>query len=243
MTETFFADRATLMSPRTAKYVEAMIRADFDYNRWLKEVRAEEAKAKQTPATGALGRLAPARIGVPIKTFDDRLLRPNAALPLTAKAILVRALRRSHRRAKSQAPKARLRRWLEKIRGAWDDFQSSRRRDSVYQFLTSVFAIVTHFKVRRRTKRLLRHAFEFANLSVDKNAEPFSAVIRCTCGDGADGKAISKWVRALRYVARCKAPDIGLQTFMKEAGGINACADRYTKHFGRGHRRKQHASV
>jgi hypothetical protein len=51
MTKIFFADRATtLMSPRTAKYVEAMVRDDFDYNQWLKEVREEEAQAKQAPA-------------------------------------------------------------------------------------------------------------------------------------------------------------------------------------------------
>ena len=26
-----------------------------------------------------------------------------------------------------------------------------------------------------------------------------------------------------------------LKTFMKEAGGVNACANLYAKHFGRGH--------
>ena len=50
----------------------------------------------------------------------------------------------------------------------------------------SVFAIVEHYKVRRRTTRLLRHAFEFAELPFDRNADPFSAVIRCTSDDNAD---------------------------------------------------------
>jgi hypothetical protein len=37
------------MSPRTAKYVEAMVREDFDYDEWLREIREEEAQAKQVP--------------------------------------------------------------------------------------------------------------------------------------------------------------------------------------------------
>ena len=67
----------------------------------------------------------------------------------------------------------RIRRWLEKIRDAWDDFQASRTRDAVYGYLEAVFAIVMHYKVRRKTKKLLRHAFEFADLPFDKNADPF----------------------------------------------------------------------
>jgi hypothetical protein len=40
------------MSPRTAKYVEAMIREgdNFDYHQWLERVREEEAEAKQAQA-------------------------------------------------------------------------------------------------------------------------------------------------------------------------------------------------
>jgi len=47
--------------------------------------------------------------------------------------------------------------------------------------------------------------------------------------DLADSKAISKSARALRYVARCKVPDSKLRTFMKEAGGVNACAAGHAK--------------
>ena len=97
----------------------------------------------------------------------------------------------------------------------------------MYGYLEAVFAIVEHYRVRRRTKKLLRHAFKFADLPFDKNADPFTAVIRCTCDDDIDSKTISKWARALRYVAHCKAPGTRLKTFMKEAGGVNACATRY----------------
>jgi hypothetical protein len=73
------------------------------------------------------------------------------------------------------------------------------------------------------------HAFKFANLPFDKNADPFTAVIRCTCGDAADNKTISKWARALRYASRRKKPEMRLKAFMKDAGGVNACAAGYSK--------------
>ena len=40
-----------MLSPRTAKYVEARVREgdNFDFRRWLRRVREEEAQAKQIP--------------------------------------------------------------------------------------------------------------------------------------------------------------------------------------------------
>lgn len=102
----------------------------------------------------------------------------------------------------------------------------------MYRYLESVFAIVEHYRMRRRTYRLLRHAFEFANLPFDKSEDPFTAVIRCTCGDTVHAKTISKYARALRYVARCKKPDTDLSEFMKKAGGVNGCAARYAQRNG-----------
>jgi hypothetical protein len=221
-TISFFFKEPCLMSPRTAKYVEAMVREDFDFNEWLKEVREEEAGATSTS-----GELAAAEID---KTPDNQQARPNPALRLITRTMRVpRTLRRPHLQAKSQTTKARLRQWLEKVQVAWEDFQSSRRRDAVYEYLGAVFAIVMHYRVRRRTTRLLRQAFELADLPFDKSADPFTAVIRCTCGDGADNKAISKWSRALRFASRRKEPDARLKTFMKEVGGVNACAAAYAK--------------
>ena len=75
--------------------------------------------------------------------------------------------------------------------------------------LEAVFAIVAHYKVRRKTKKLLRHAFKFADLPFDKNADPFTAVIRCTCDDNVDSKTISKWARALRYALIARCPGCG----------------------------------
>jgi hypothetical protein len=98
----------------------------------------------------------------------------------------------------------------------------------VYGYLRTVFEIIMHYKVRRKTKKLLRHAFKFAGLPFDENADPFTTIIRCTSED-ADSKTISKWARALRYVAHCKVPPTRLQSFMKEVGGVNACAGLYAK--------------
>jgi hypothetical protein len=106
----------------------------------------------------------------------------------------------------------------------------------VYGYLTAVFDTVMHYKVRRKTNKLLRQAFKFADLPFDKSVDYFTAVIRCTCDYSADNKTISKWARALRYVAHCKEPSNQLKTFMKEAGGVNACADLYAKCCGRGAR-------
>jgi hypothetical protein len=59
---------------------------------------------------------------------------------------------------------------------------------------------------------------KFANLPFDRESDSFTAVIRCTSADEAGSKTISKWARALRYVARYKKPGMPLKTFMKEAG-------------------------
>jgi hypothetical protein len=226
MTKTSFADSGALMSPRTAKYVEALMREgdNFDCQKWLQQVREEEAQAKR--AFSVPGEHAATEIATPSSTSNFRNPVPNAGRAVVLKAVPVsRPIWRLHREGISKGPK----RWLEKVRDAWNDFQATRARDAVYGYLKAVFAIVEHYKVRRRTKRLLRHAFKFANLAFDRNADLFIAVIRCTCNNAVDSKTISKWARALRYVAHCKKPRTPLKTFVKNMGGINACAAGYSK--------------
>jgi hypothetical protein len=224
-----------LLSPRTANYIDALIREGdkFDYSKWLQRVREGEAQTKQGPTTFISEGLVATEIGD--QTGTSYGIWPNSKL-MTRAVSISKALRQVHRAPEGKAPELRIRPRLEMIRCAWDDFQANRARDAVYGYLEAVFAIVTHYKVRRKTKKLLRHAFKFAGLPFDRNADPFTAVIRCTCADLAENKAISKWARALRYVARCKIPRIRLKKFMKEAGGVNACADEYAKCCGRGAR-------
>src|SRR6266478_5247843 len=64
------------------------------------------------------------------------------------------------------------------------------------------FSIVQHYGWKDQTKKLVRRAFKFAGLRVDMNADPFAVIIRCTCERKLDRKTVSKWSRALQYVAR-----------------------------------------
>src|SRR5260370_10993585 len=50
-----------MLTGRTAKYVEAMIREgdDFDYYRWIRRVREEEAQLKSVAASTSVQPIAP----------------------------------------------------------------------------------------------------------------------------------------------------------------------------------------
>ena len=227
---------APLLSPRTADYVSALIQEgdNFDYACWLQQVRAEEAQAKESRQTSASGKTVSKEIAPQIARPESRQSCPS--MRLARHAAISKGMSRLNQGCAGTTSAARIRRWFEKIRDAWDVFQASRARDAVYGYLEAVFAIVTHYKVRRKTKTLLRHASKFAEQPFDRNADPFTAVICCTSNDHVDNKTISKWARALRYAARCKVSPTQLKTFMKEAGGVNACADRYTKYLRRSRR-------
>jgi hypothetical protein len=79
---------------------------------------------------------------------------------------------------------------------------------------------------------IFEHAFKFANLPFEAT-DPFAAVIRSTSDDSVDSKTISKWARALRYASRRKEPDMRVKAFMQAEGGVNACAARYARYYGR----------
>jgi len=231
-----FVRMPSLLSPRTASYVAALIREGdtFDYSKWLEEIRRNEREAKQLLAVPALDEPVRGELGCPRDAPERRYIWPTLRpIPITRSAAIRIAISRSRHRTGAEILEVRLRRRLEKICDAWNNFQASRARDAVYGYLAHVLAIVEHYKVRRKIRKLLRYAFKFADLPFNKNADPFTAVIRCTSDDGVDSKMISKWARALRYVARSKKPETELKAFMKEAGGINACANLYARWIGR----------
>jgi hypothetical protein len=211
----------SLMSARTAKYVEAMIRQGdgFDYDMWLKRVREEEAQAKQlSAASGA---------GAPLVQIKGPISASNVLKPAVSAVIKGVAVPRTIWRPRHEVRVNGPARWLKRVADAWGEFQANRARDAVYAYLEAVFAIVDQYKVRHRTNKLMRHASEIAGLPLGKNADPFIAVIRCTCDGAADSKMISKWARALRYAAIRKRPEMRLKAFMKQTGGVNECAARY----------------
>jgi hypothetical protein len=203
---------------------------NFDYYRWLERVREEEIRAKPS---FTLGESFARQIGGLPKTLDLRETKTTIE-PLPAKNSLVPT--RLNRKARANILQNRLRRRFWEIREEWQSFQKNRDRDAVYGYLEAVYGIVTHHKLRHGIRRLLRQAFSFANVPIDNSVDPFTGIIRCTCEDGADNKTISKWSRALRYVASCGVPRKRLKAFMKELGGVNACADRYSRYNGRGRR-------
>jgi hypothetical protein len=224
----------SMLSGRTAKYVEAMIREgdDFDYRKWLRRVQQEEAGFKTVAAPAepvtlksghrpiaaqvpnALGNLGTAG-------NDNRAQAPREVIP------------RSVPRANTETPKKSIRQRLVEVCNVWEEFQETRDRDAVYRYLRAVFSIVRHYSWRRRSKKLVRRALQFAGLPVDMNADPFAVVIRCSCEHKLDNKTISKWSRALRYAAKFKTPRVPLKTFIKKRGGINGCTELFAKELGR----------
>ena len=231
-----FYGNSSLMSPMTQSYVEAMIREgdSFDYDKWYARAQKEVVEASRVVAASVTG---DAHVG------DFRL---PTTLPDTSKTPANNrkagfAQNQRTKRPLGQGPNANascssLRQQLEEVCDAFDEFQERRDRDAVYGYLKAVCRIVVEAKGRRETEQLLRRAFKFAGLPYQKDADPFATVIRCTCEHRLDDKTISKWARALRYVAYRKRPPKFLKAFMKAAGGINACAARYTKVLRRGRR-------
>jgi hypothetical protein len=226
-----------MLTGRTAKYVEAMIREgdDFDYYRWLRQVREEETRLKSVAPGPSVQPIAPgpdhpAKIARNPGEFIDSETADTKKHESVVRPAIQEA---SHRGKSAGKPKKSLRQRLGGVCDVWDDFQETRNRDAVYGYLRAVFSIVQHYRWKGRTKKLIRRACKFAGLPFDKNADPFAVVIRCTCEQQLDRKTISKWSRALRYVALVKKPRHQLTTFMKNRGGINACAERYAKYFGR----------
>ena len=195
-----------MLTGRTAKYVEAMIREgdDFDYYRWLRQVREEEAQLKSVAVSTSVQPIAPgpdhpAKIAQKPGEFIDSATADTAKHKSAVRRTIQQV---GHCTKIIDEPKRSIRQRLGDVCNAWDDFQETRDRDAVYGYLRAVFSIVKRYNGRHRTKKLMRRAFKFAGLQTDMNADPFAVVIRCTCDSKADNKTISKWSRALRYVAR-----------------------------------------
>jgi hypothetical protein len=218
MTQISSTHKSVWLTPRTANYVAAIIREgdSFDYCKWLQQVRGEKTQAKEL-RQATTKQIVSEEIGIAVSTFPGRETSLNARV-LNGRVPIPIGMTRSRLKTLHSSSGARIRWRFEKIRDAWNDFQASRTRDAVYGYLSTVFETVIHYKVRRRTRKLLRHAFEFSELPFYKNANPFTAVIRCTSDDTVDSKTISKWARALRYVAHCKIPRIDSTEEVYERG-------------------------
>jgi hypothetical protein len=118
---------------------------------------------------------------------------------------------------------------LAVARAAWNEYQSTRKRDVIYPYLSAVFGIVGRWKkqhcAKARSHQLIASANEHRAI---RTREPFAVAIFCTSDPGkVDAKTRSKWSRALRYAEKFKPDNQSLAQFIKNKGGINECAARW----------------
>jgi hypothetical protein len=110
---------------------------------------------------------------------------------------------------------------LEKARRAWKEYQSTRRRDAIYDYLSEVFTTVRRWKEQDKVKTKVQQALKATErCTAIRNGEPFGEVIFCT--SNADTKTRSKWSRALRYAEQFKPEAESLAKCIKRFGGVNA---------------------
>ena len=124
---------------------------------------------------------------------------------------------------------------LLRVRNAWEECQASRDRDAIYRYLTAVFDLIAWWTAAGRAVDYTRKALRLHSISPSDHNEPFAAVIRCTTDPTkVDKRTRSKWSRVLRYALEYKSHSEPLDAFIKRKGGINKCADRFSRQVGRG---------
>jgi hypothetical protein len=130
-----------------------------------------------------------------------------------------------------------LRQDLLRVRKAWDDCQASRDRNAIYGYLSAVFDLVIWWKAENRAISRARWVLQLQWLDLSTTDEPFAMVIFCTADrQKVDKRTRSKWSRVLRYAAEHKSTSESLAAFVQRKGGINKCAERFSRYLGRGGR-------
>jgi hypothetical protein len=118
---------------------------------------------------------------------------------------------------------------LAMARSAWIGYQSTRKRDAVFKYLTAVFETVNRWKKQNRAKTKSNQVLAATDSRrAIRTNEPFAVVIWCTSDPHVDAKTRSKWSRALRYAQRLKPDNQGLADFIKNQGGVNECAAQWS---------------
>ncbi len=143
---------------------------------------------------------------------------------------------RLKRSAKEPVPycKEALRQDLTRVRIAWDECQASRDRNAIYGYLTAVFDLVMWWAAEDREISRARWTLRLKGVDLPTTDEPFAAVILCTADrEKVDKRTRSKWSRMMRYAAEYKTNAEPLAAFVLRKGGINKCAERFTRCLGR----------
>jgi len=123
---------------------------------------------------------------------------------------------------------------LLRLQNEWEAVQASRDRAAISGYLAAVFeTVMVWAKEGKAVKRAYRALHVRGHKSV-REPEPFAAVILCTSDpDKVDARTRSKWSRVLRFAAEFKDLDESLRDFIVRRAGINECASRYARRFGR----------
>jgi len=127
-----------------------------------------------------------------------------------------------------------------RVRNAWEECQASRDRNAIYGYLSAVFDLVMWWAAENRAVSRARWALQLQHLDLPTTDEPFAAIILATADrQKVDKRTRSKWSRVLRYAAEYKTNAEPLAAFVQRKGGINKCAERFTRYLGRRQRRDQ----
>jgi hypothetical protein len=123
---------------------------------------------------------------------------------------------------------------LLRLRCEWEAGQASRDRNAIYQYLNSIFELVSWWAKEGKAVKRAYRALRLREHRPVREPEPFATLILCTSDpEKVDERARSKWSRVLRYAAEFKDLDEPLGDFIKRKGGINECAARYARRLGR----------
>jgi hypothetical protein len=128
---------------------------------------------------------------------------------------------------------------LRRLENIWEEVQSIRKRKAIYSYLTGVFELIAVWEALGQLREIACRALRLRGGNLRLACDPVAAVIFCSSDpEKVDRRTRSKWSRVLQYAARYKSPSKSLEIFVRERGGINECADRYSQRLGR-HSKKQ----
>src|SRR5580704_13248481 len=96
--------------------------------------------------------------------------------------------------------KEALERDLERVRDAWDDCQTDRRRGAIYGYLKAVYDLVSWWSADGSEVDRARQALRSRGFLPWLREDAYAAMIRCTADPArVDKRTRSKWSRVLRY--------------------------------------------
>ena len=116
---------------------------------------------------------------------------------------------------------------LKKLEAAFKEYQSTRKRDAVYGYLTAVYRFARQFEKASHRRIVGEHMLSLKDRGSRKTDNAFSAILRAT--STVNEQTRWKWVQCLAFARREKIASDALQSFIKKHDGINECADEWVR--------------